>query len=874
MIELSGYSDFKEVGSGGQAKVYLATQDSFQRKVAIKVLLPEFADDVDFTERFLREARTVANLSHPHIIPVYDFGQLDGSFYMTMDYLSGGDLGDRLSGDLAEDDILRIISQIATALHFAHEKGFVHRDIKPDNIMFREDGSAVLTDFGIARAQDASNQLTKVGQVVGTPKYMSPEQLQGKEVDGRTDIYSLGIMLYEMFTKRCPYEDPDFMTLAMKHFKDPIPKLPMKYSKYQKLFERMVAKEPDKRFRDGAEAVELIEQIRSGKVEANSIDSGNAAQLKAKAAPKPIFSEKQPKLVHIPRELMLELQDLDPLLDVNWNQRATAILAQLDSVKRKYAFEQYLEPKGVIYDADTKKFDFYGRQSVQDVVAYLRNAGLQTIGRKFIEGQEMLRSTRDPIAFADMVESSLSVIERYDTQENLSVQKEKILLRNAFLDDLVLIARGMDFEVPKNQRSLSADAIKVFIIEIFIKQQIQGYRFKTLPISALENDENDYIKTTMAKEVKVRQCEVIKSENYFFLVGPVRDFDQNPYSIRRFLIEETVMGGSVVYFNAVAISHKHIAKPKNHEVISWILSRIVTLERQLSHGIIKLVEDIEKAQKLYLLPILNKPIEADGTQLEKAIARRLHEYERNLSIFILGKIPKGVSELANTVDDYEYLFFSLRKLIIDLACDVRDFSTQSTTVLSTAAEEMDLRMMSYLKLLDKRKTKVFTTAREEEVDPANDPDLPREEFAAALDNFEPKFDKLRMKYKEILRKNAAPKNSFRILLEKIFKIEEKELTTDDVQNEIDSVKRKCLIALIKICKRYPRVTLYLEFEDLVQINEELRHYSIPAGDEGLARLPILFKLYEDRTTFDLKAVRKTLEFDVFKEVPEYQSEGV
>lgn len=875
MFELSGYSNCKQIGSGGQAKVYLATQDSFQRNVAIKVLLPEFADDVEFTERFLREARTVASLSHPHIIPVYDFGQLDGAFYMTMDYLAGGDLGERIKQGLSEDKILQVISQIATALNFAHEKGFVHRDIKPDNIMFREDGSAVLTDFGIARAQNASNQLTKVGQVVGTPKYMSPEQLQGREVDGRTDIYSLGIMLYEMFAGRCPYEDPDFLTLAMKHFKDPIPKLPMKFGKYQKLFERMVAKQPEKRFKNGAEVVELIEKIRSGKVDAANIDSSNAAQLKAKAKPMAADVNAKPgKLVHIPREFMIELQDLDPLIDLRWNKKVTAILSQMDSEKRKFAFSQYLEPKGIIYDAEKKQFVFHGRPSVQDVSAHFVNMGVQNISRKFLEAQEMLQATRDPIAYADIVESSLSVIDGYDTQENISTQNEKINLRQAFLDDLVLITRGMDFEIPPNQRNLTSDAIKIFIIEVFIKQQIQGYRFKTVALKTLVNDTNPFVKDVIAAEAKVRQCEVIKSDAYYFLIGPVRNFDQNPYSIRRFLIEESVMRGSVVYFNSVALSLEDIANQAHHEKIIWVLSRIITLERQLSQGVLKLVEEIEKAQVSFLLPILNRSIEADGTQLEKTIEKRLNEYERSLSLYILNKIPKGILELAKTQDDYEYLFFSLRKLIIDLACDVRDFATQSTTVLSYKAEEMDLKMMSYLRLLDKRKSAVFTSYRPEEIDPLLDPAMPVEEFTAAIDNFEPKFDKLRIKYKELLRKNAVPKSNFVLVLKKIFHLERKQITPEDVLAEIDTVKHKCLIALIKICKRYPKLALYLEFEDLVQIDEAMRHYALPTGAEGLARLPLLFRLYEDRTTFDIKAVRKTLDFDIFKEVPDHLGESI
>jgi len=276
LFELPGYSDIRQIGAGGMAVVYRATQITFKRQVAVKVLMPAYASDSQFAQRFLREAETVASLSHPHIIPVYDFGQRDGTFYMVMEFLAGGDLMQWIHRGLEEDEILQIISDVASALHFAHEKGYVHRDVKPDNIMFREDNSAVLTDFGIARQQNANNQVTVAGSILGTPKYMSPEQLQGHPVDGRSDIYSLGIMFYEMLTKEVPYQDEEFMVLAMKHLQAPIPKLPIRFSKFQKLFEKMVAKQPENRFQTGLEIVKLIKQYRSGQYDFADVSTAPA----------------------------------------------------------------------------------------------------------------------------------------------------------------------------------------------------------------------------------------------------------------------------------------------------------------------------------------------------------------------------------------------------------------------------------------------------------------------------------------------------------------------------------------------------------------------------------------------------------------------
>lgn len=870
MFELTGYSNFHGIGAGGQAKVYAATHDAFQRQVAVKVLLTELAADPAFVERFLREARIVAGLVHPHIVPVYDFGQRDGTLYMVMEHLAGGDLRKKIDAGLKLEDILKITSQIALALNFAHEKGFIHRDVKPDNVLFREDGSAVLTDFGIARKQDAANQLTIVGQILGTPRYMSPEQLQDKQVDGRTDIYSLGIMFYQMCTGRAPYEDKDFTALAMKHVQAPIPKLLHEFSKYQRLFERMVAKEPEKRFQTGMEVVTLIEQIRSGKVDAASIISGEAAALKRSLAQAPQPSSLLEEVAasakggFLPREVLIALQDLDPLLDENWKKSVSDILAPMKNVERKYIYSQFLQQKGIVLDPVLKQLVFPGRPSVQDISRTLKYKELITVAARLEKAQQILRTATDIPAFADMMEGGLSLIDAFDSREDLKAHKEKNTLRAAYLDDLVLIVRGANFLLPENRRSLTIESIKAYIIGVYIKQQMLGYRFKAIPASVLELNSNAFIKKVVAVEAKLRQCDVVKFDKYYFLIGPARNSGLNPYSVRRFLQEDSAMQGKVIYFNVAVILVDAISNLEAQKEMRWVLSRIVTLEKQISSGIVELMTEMDKAHREQLAPMLSKPIDADGTEIERAIVERLNTYEKTLSILVLGKLPKGVLESAQSTDDYEYLFFSVRRFIIELACDVRDFSAQSTTMWSTKAKELDLRMMAYLRMLDKRKATLFSTARAQEPESVLDVTLPEKEFTAALQEHEPQIKLLELRLKEVLNNKGDQKSGFKIFLDKLFKADVKKLTPEEVQMQIDAAKHKCLIALIKIRKRFPVITVYLEFEDLVEVNEAFRHYALPAGREGLARLPILVTLPEDKAEFSIDSVREAIGRNIFK----------
>jgi serine/threonine protein kinase len=263
-IQIPGYTLKRKLGQGGMAAVFLAVQESFGREVALKIMAPGLAKEPDFAERFMREARTMASLSHPHIIVVHDVGQAGSLYFYAMASLTGGDLTQRIrGGGLAPNDALRVARQMADALAYAHAQGIVHRDIKPDNVLFREsDDAAILTDFGIAKSlNNEQNQLTQAGSTVGTPKYMSPEQARGQALDGRSDLYSLGVMLYEMLTGLPPFQAAEAVTLAIKHCQEPVPRLPSTLARFQSLIDRLLAKDPAHRPADGHELMDEIDTL-------------------------------------------------------------------------------------------------------------------------------------------------------------------------------------------------------------------------------------------------------------------------------------------------------------------------------------------------------------------------------------------------------------------------------------------------------------------------------------------------------------------------------------------------------------------------------------------------------------------------------------
>ncbi|GAA5523472.1 serine/threonine-protein kinase PknD [Microbulbifer aestuariivivens] len=261
-LAIPGYRILKKINQGGMSTVYLAVQRSVGRQVALKVMSPALNADPIFSERFQREANIVGQLSHPNIVAVHDIGRYRSLNYIAMDYMAGGSVADKLQkGPMNPIAALRVTRQIALALDHAHLKGYIHRDLKPENIIFREDGTAVLTDFGVARALARTTRMTNTGMVVGTPHYMSPEQARGASIDGRADLYSLGIVFYEMLTSTVPFQADEAVAIAIKHLNDPIPKLPPRYSLFQRLINRLLAKDPAKRFQRGQEVVDAIDQL-------------------------------------------------------------------------------------------------------------------------------------------------------------------------------------------------------------------------------------------------------------------------------------------------------------------------------------------------------------------------------------------------------------------------------------------------------------------------------------------------------------------------------------------------------------------------------------------------------------------------------------
>ena len=257
-IRIPGIKVLHLIGEGGTARVYLASRESDDEPLVVKILRSEITAENKTLARFMEEYSLVERIQSRHVARIHDHGTVEGHTYLVMEFFEGGDLAKRLGGEaLPPDESLRLFRELMFALGDIHEKGVLHRDLKPQNIMFRSDGSLAIVDFGIAKHIDAIDR-TGHGEILGTPRYMSPEQVQGRALDLRTDIYSAGVLLYQMLAGRHLFEAATAVEVALHHLNTQPPPLPPGLEAYQPLLDKLLEKDRDARFRNADEVIGFL----------------------------------------------------------------------------------------------------------------------------------------------------------------------------------------------------------------------------------------------------------------------------------------------------------------------------------------------------------------------------------------------------------------------------------------------------------------------------------------------------------------------------------------------------------------------------------------------------------------------------------------
>jgi len=261
IVEINGYKVIRKIGSGGMSTVYLVERMQDRQQVVLKILDSKLCEDNEFLMRFIQEFGLIAKIESRHIVKIFDQGFTDRHVYIAMEYFANSDLRSRIKKGVTPTEAMGLLTQVALALKAIHEFGIVHRDLKPENIMFRADDSLAIVDFGIAKMISDVNSLTQTGHILGTPYYLSPEQAQGDALDGRSDLYSAGVMTFEMLTQRRPFTATTPIALVNKHIHEPVPRLPAGMERYQPLVDKLMSKRATARFASAQQLLDYLAQL-------------------------------------------------------------------------------------------------------------------------------------------------------------------------------------------------------------------------------------------------------------------------------------------------------------------------------------------------------------------------------------------------------------------------------------------------------------------------------------------------------------------------------------------------------------------------------------------------------------------------------------
>ncbi len=566
---------------------------------------------------------------------------------------------------------------------------------------------------------------------------------------------------------------------------------------------------------------------------------------------------------YIPYHLRAKLQQIDPVLDLDWYQQIEHIFATTAAHLHKKIEDYYLKNKNIQWNPLTDFFEFKGHVSLAALDALLRNSSLQQLSKKIQHTLEYLQQYENVYQIADYLESVLNEIDRIELDDHSEIHKEKHALRTAFLYDAATIIKTLNFTLPATVRQLTVEQVRSFILEVYLKREIVGDWFSIISPSEYALQELPIFHDFLIQEQKIRDFDVIQTSQFYFIVGSTREYAQNPYSIRRFLTEETFGFEDKVYLNGVVLDPQQIMQDDHLSNFKWQVSRIISIQRQLNTNIVELIESLHQYNHEHLLPLLRAPLDAAGHPIEQLINERLIEIERQLSVHILEPLQKGLKHAIQQPDELEFSFLNMQRLITEILNCYEDFSREPVVAFNNQVRNFKYRLVAYLKLLQKRRPQIFMLFENEEACLQQDQlaKAPLEHLMSTINQAIEQSRQIQLQIKQKEREQTE-KTGF---LQRLFaKPEQQRKELDRLKSSIHQLRDQCYLDMIRIPKQYPKQSVYLESESLITISRKERNYAFANGENGVTRLPVLIQLPEDRSQFNLQSLAATLNFDLSK----------
>jgi hypothetical protein len=562
----------------------------------------------------------------------------------------------------------------------------------------------------------------------------------------------------------------------------------------------------------------------------------------------------------IPYQIRAKLLQLEPSLDSDWQESLQQVFADADLTLCEDIDRQILKPKEIHWNRINQTFEYKANTSLAILKHRLTHERMRTFAKTLSESLENLKNISDSIQIADYLENAIEQINQIQVDENFVLHREKILVHRTFLLNAAKIIRKTNIDPLKGVRKLSEKEIKCFIVEVFIKQQLLGYWFKPLLKKHSELTKQPVFRYFVLKEQKIRHFDMVKTSEYIYLVAPVMQFGQNPYSIRRFLLEEQGAIEDQVFLNAIVLDVSQAAELEYIEHFKEQVKRMVTIQSQVHLDVLDIVDYLEEVHEKILVPLLIEPIHFVAKNADVVAKIHLKKFENELTIQFLMHVHSAVKTHLSHIEEFDYLYFNVHRLLSELLAYYREFKEQPSLVFNQNVQMFEYKLLGYIKLLEKRKQDNFVPLNDYEWAVMHERSMqPIKDIQTSMNQSLIDYRELNIYINKLKRESSARSAS---ILKRMMKSDQAERDIIDAQKAAVDLKRRIFMNIVHVPRMNHKCSVFLEFESMHNFTEIQRHYAFPCGDNGLTRLPILLKLPETYADFDVEDFNASISFDL------------
>ncbi|ANF81696.1 hypothetical protein A3K93_05530 [Acinetobacter sp. NCu2D-2] len=564
---------------------------------------------------------------------------------------------------------------------------------------------------------------------------------------------------------------------------------------------------------------------------------------------------------YIPYEIRSFANQIDPNLDLYWVNNCQKLFSQLDTKQKEMVASQIFQKKFIYWDKKNNSFRLTKEHSFATYITTLEHAGMRNLAEKILTSCNQLEKYSNIEEIANFIEGLVSQVAKIDTEDNILLQKYKNQIKSELIYHIANIIKEKDnIIIPNNERQLNTEILKVFINEVYLKQQLLNFWFKSVPIRELKTFKHSLLKDFTLQQKKLRQLEIIKTSKFFFCLSQPNNKNVNTYSIRRFLNEEKSLISDSIYLNGVGLDITLIDNNNYTDLFRTNILKIVTIEKQISDEVTNFIENLQNLNSNILLPLLTKPLDSSGLNMEKVIEDRLIDFEKNLILNILEPTCEFLKYKINHQDESNYIFVSLKEIFSDILSYFKDFQSQPALLFDSKSKVFFYRLLAWLNLIEKRYSQIFIKQSTEDWKLSNEMMHNSITELSLIIKTSINAYKENLKNIKILEREIEASNGF---IGKIFNTKKKkEENLILLKENLNKIKVNAFIDIIRVPKNHPSTTVYLEYEAEISINEKERNYAFSVGENGITRLPIMVQLPEDRSKFNLNEVYHNLNFDI------------